>query len=119
VLGRERTIDWFRQCVEHRQPPAASGQTVKLLRCCQVHVDPPMLAIETETPLLLSESYRRYLRNSAHDFFGLDGVPLRIAFRDELELRTDEDLVRHGGIMDPEALVAKAKAQAALEAGED
>lgn len=119
IVGRERIIEWFRQCVEHRQPPAASGQSVKLLRCCQVHVDPPMFAIETETPLLLSESYRRYLRNSAHDFFNLEGVPLRIAFRDELELRTDEDLIRHGGVMDPIALAWIEKARKALEAGEN
>lgn len=110
IVGRERIIEWFRQCVEHRQPPATSGQAVKLLRCCQVHTDPPMFAIETETPDLIAESYRRYLRNSATDFFGFDGVPLRIAFRDKFELRTDEELERFGGVLDAAAIAAKERA---------
>ena len=102
VLGREPLIDWFQSCVQHRQPPSASGQAIRLLRCCQVHVDPPMLAIETKTPDLVVEAYRRYLRHSAIKRFKLEGIPLRIAFRDTLELRTDEDLILHGGVLDPQ-----------------
>ena len=105
IFGRERVIEWFRQCVEHRQPPGNGGRVVRLKRCCQVQVDPPMLAVETETPELVVESYRRFLRHSAHEFFKLEGVPLRISFRDKLELRSDEDLQLHGGVLDEEAKV--------------
>lgn len=97
VLGREKVIEYFEEALRIQKPPYAHGHPVVLKRCCQVHVDPPMLAFETENPDLVSESYRRFLRAKAIEYFDLGGVPLRIAFRDRLELRTDEDLARFGG----------------------
>ncbi len=97
VLGRERVIAYFEEALKVQQPPYAHGHPVVLQRCCQVHVDPPMLAFETENPDLVAPAYRRYLRARAIEYFDIGGVPLRIAFRDKLELRTDEDLARFGG----------------------
>lgn len=97
VLGREKVIEYFDQALKIQKPPYSHGHPVTLNRCCQVHVDPPMLAFETDNPDQVAESYRRYLRAKAIEFFDLGGVPLRIAFRDKLELRTDEDLARFGG----------------------
>lgn len=97
VLGRENVIKYFDDCLDTQKPPHAHGHPIVLDRCCQVHVDPPMLAFETENPDLVAESYRRFLRARAIERFGLAGVPLRIAFRKKLELRTDEDLLRYGG----------------------
>ena len=97
ILGRENVIEWFKQALEAQTPPYAQGHPIVLTRCCQVHADPPMLAFETENPDLVAESYRRYLRARAIETFGLAGVPLRISFRQRLELRTDEDLARFGG----------------------
>jgi len=97
VLGREKVIAYFEEALKIQKPPYAHGHPVILTRCCQVHVDPPMLAFETENPNLVTSAYRRYLRARAIDYFDLGGVPLRIAFRDRFELRTDEDLARFGG----------------------
>jgi GTP-binding protein len=97
VLGREKVIEYFDEALRIQKPPYAHGHPITLTRCCQVHVDPPMLAFETENPDLVSEAYRRFLRARAIEFFDIGGVPLRIAFRDKLELRTDEDLARFGG----------------------
>lgn len=97
VLGRERVIAYFEEALKIQKPPYAHGHPVILTRCCQVHVDPPMLAFETENPDLVTSAYRRYLRARAIEYFDLGGVPLRIAFRDRFELRTDEDLARFGG----------------------
>jgi len=97
ILGREKVIEYFKECLDTQSPPYAHGRPVILTRCCQVHVDPPMLAFETETPDLVAESYRRFLRARAIERFHLAGVPLRISFRKRLELRTDEDLARFGG----------------------
>jgi len=98
VLGREQVIEYFLQATEHQKPPHSHGRPVRLTRCCQVTVDPPMLAFETDSPKDVTESYRRYLRARAIDYFDLAGVPLRISFRSKLELRTDEDLARFGDL---------------------
>jgi GTP-binding protein len=97
IIGRDNVIEYFRDALAAQAPPYAHGHPIKLTRCCQVHVDPPMLAFETENPDLVSESYRRFLRARAIDRFDLAGVPLRISFRKQLELRLDEDMVAHGG----------------------
>ena len=97
IMGRDNVIEYFREALSAQTPPYAHGHPVILTRCCQVHVDPPMLAFETENPDLVADSYRRFLRARAIDRFDLAGVPLRISFRQKLELRLDEDMVAHGG----------------------
>jgi len=103
IMGRDNVIEYFQQAIGAQAPPYAHGHPVRLTRCCQVHVDPPMLAFETENPDLIAESYRRFLRARAIEYFDLAGVPLRISFRQRLELRLDDDLARFGGILPPPA----------------
>lgn len=98
VLGRDNVIEYFLKATDHQKPPHSHGRPVRITRCCQVTCDPPMLAFETDSPDDVAESYRRYLRQRAIDHFNLAGVPLRIAFRTKLELRTDEDLARFGDL---------------------
>lgn len=105
IIGRENVIAYFQEAIGAQAPPYAHGHPVRLTRCCQVHVDPPMLAFETENPDLVAESYRRFLRARAVERFDLAGVPLRISFRQKLELRLDEDLARFGGIPSDSASV--------------
>jgi GTP-binding protein len=95
VFGREKVIEYFENCLVSQSPPHVNGKLIRLKRCCQVHVDPPMLAFETDNPDMIPESYRRFLRTRAIEKFELTGVPLRIAFRDRLELRSDEDLMKY------------------------
>lgn len=101
VLGRDNVIEYFRAAAEQQKPPHAHGRPVLITRCCQVTVDPPTLAFETENPDDVAEAYRRYLRARAIEFFDLAGVPLRISMRSRLELRTDEDLARFGDLAEP------------------
>ena len=96
VLGRDNVIEYFRLATEKQKPAHQHGHPVIITRCCQVMVDPPTLAFEVDQPEEIQESYRRYLRARAIDYFDLAGVPVRIAFRNRLELRTDEDLARFG-----------------------
>lgn len=109
VLGRDNVIEYFRMATEKQKPAHAHGHPVIITRCCQVMVDPPTLAFEVEQPDEIAESYRRYLRARAIDYFDLAGVPVRIAFRDRLELRTDEDLARFGDL--PEGYVSPTSEQ--------
>ncbi|MCB9497674.1 MAG: ribosome biogenesis GTPase Der [Fibrobacteria bacterium] len=98
VFGRDNVIEYFQQAATAQKPPHSHGRPVQITRCCQVTVDPPTLAFETENPDDVMESYRRYLRARAIEFFNLAGVPLRISMRTKLELRTDEDLARFGDL---------------------
>ncbi len=92
ILGRDEVIKWFEEAIAKHAHPYTTKGAVMLKRCCQVMVKPPALAFEVSRPELVTESYIRYLRRQAHDYFGLEGVPLRIWFRDRFQLRTDEEL---------------------------
>ncbi len=101
ILGREEVIKWFEETVAKHPHPYTTKGAVMLKRCCQVMVKPPALAFEVSRPELVSESYIRYLRRQAHEYFGLEGVPLRIWFRDRFQLRTDEELEAYLRLKNP------------------
>lgn len=92
VLGRENVIRFFEETVSKHPHPTTSAGPVILERCCQVMVNPPALAFEVNHPERVVESYVRYLRRQAYEFFGLKGAPVRIWFRSRFKLRTDEEL---------------------------
>jgi GTP-binding protein len=92
ILGRENVIRFFQETVETYPHPNTSQGPARLMRCCQVMVDPVALAFEVSHPERVLPSYVRYLRRKALEFFDLKGVPLRIWFRSRFQLRTDEEL---------------------------
>jgi len=92
VLGRDNVIRYFEETVETYPHPNTPQGPARLLRCCQVMVDPVALAFEVSHPERVLPSYVRYLRRKAYEFFDLKGVPLRIWFRSRFQLRTDEEL---------------------------
>ena len=92
ILGREKVIEFFREAMETHPHPGTSQGPVNLSRCCQVMIDPVALAFETSHPKRVLPSYVRYLRRRAMEYFDLQGVPVRIWFRDRFQLRTDEEL---------------------------
>jgi GTP-binding protein len=92
VLGREKVIEFFQEAVEKYPHPHTSQGPARMLRCCQVMIDPPALAFEISHPERVMPSYTRYLRKKAMEFFDLKGVPLRIWYRSRFQLRTDEEL---------------------------
>jgi GTP-binding protein len=55
-------------------------------------VEPPVISIETRTPELVDESYKRFLMKRFFEEFQLMGAPLRLNFDQKLILRKDEDL---------------------------
>jgi GTP-binding protein len=95
VLGRDNVIRFFEETVSKHPHPATSAGPVILERCCQVLVNPPALAFEVSHPERVQESYVRYLRRQAYDFFPLEGAPVRIWFRSRFKLRSDEDLLSY------------------------
>ena len=64
-------------------PPAIKGKNLKIKYVTQVHHSPPIFAFYTNYPDLFPISYKRYLENQLRDTFNLEGVPIRISFRNK------------------------------------
>jgi len=96
VLGRERLSEVFRLAVNNRPHPMKRSKPVRLDRACQIIVNPPVVAIETNHPDLVDEGYKRYLLKILFEEFQLLGAPLRLNFTTQLDLRKDEELEYFG-----------------------
>lgn len=92
VLGRDNVAQAFAKFIEENPVPSQNARTVQLTRACQIMVEPPVIAIETRTPDLVAESYKRYLMKKFFEEFQLQGAPLRLNFDMKLTLRKDEEL---------------------------
>lgn len=92
VLGRDRVAESFANFLQEKAPPSHNGRVVSLTRACQIMVEPPVIDIETRTPDLVDESYKRYLLKKFYGEFQLQGAPLRLNFDRKLTLRKDEEL---------------------------
>lgn len=92
VLGRDNVATAFARFLEENPVPSQNARSVQLTRACQIMVEPPVIAIETRTPDLVAESYKRYLLKKFYEEFQLQGAPLRLNFDMKLTLRKDEEL---------------------------
>ena len=96
VLGRERLSEVFQKAVGERPHPMRKSKPVRIERACQIIVNPPVIAIETNHPDLVDEGYKKYLLKILFEEFQLQGAPLRLNFVTHLELRKDEELEQFG-----------------------
>jgi GTPase len=68
--------------IQQKNPPALkSGRVIKIKYCTQISIRPPTFIFFTNLVGDFSESYERYIVNSMRDEFKLEGVPLRIIFK--------------------------------------
>ena len=63
------------------QPPAVGGKRVRILYGAQVGVNPPRIALFSNYPHLIKESYRKFLENQIREAFGFQGVALSLVFK--------------------------------------
>ena len=71
----------LREIILHYPPPSTKGKEIKLNYITQVSSAPPLIAIFSNHPDLIGESYKRYVENQLRESFDLHGVPVRISFR--------------------------------------
>ena len=71
----------LRKIYSNYKPPAIKGKEIKLNYITQVSQSPPLIAIFSNHPELIPESYKRYLDNHLRKEFNFTGIPLRISFR--------------------------------------
>lgn len=67
--------------IEKNPPKSSSPKEIKIKYIAQVKVRPPVIAFFCNEPLLVQESYRRYLANKLRVHFGFEGVPLTLSFK--------------------------------------
>jgi GTP-binding protein len=72
---------WLEGHVAAHPPPAPGGRRIKLRYMTQVKARPPSFVAFCSRAQDLPESYTRYLVNGLRRDFGLDGVPIRFAYR--------------------------------------
>jgi GTP-binding protein len=66
--------------VERNGPPQKPGEEVKLLYASQIGTAPPTLAIVSNRPDEVPESYQRYLAHGFREAWPFTGSPLRLKF---------------------------------------
>jgi GTP-binding protein len=66
--------------IERNAPPQKPGEEVKLLYASQIAIAPPTLAIVSNRPDEVPESYQRYLAHGFREAWPFTGSPLRLKF---------------------------------------
>lgn len=66
--------------IERNAPPQKPGEEVKLLYASQIATAPPTLAIVSNRPDEVPESYQRYLAHGFREAWPFTGSPLRLKF---------------------------------------
>jgi GTP-binding protein len=86
AAGRERRVPTaevnkvLATLIERNAPPQKPGEEVKLLYASQIATAPPTLAIVSNRPDEVPESYQRYLVHGFREAWPFTGSPLRLKF---------------------------------------
>ena len=77
--------DIINEAVILNQPPSDKGNRLKIFYGTQVATRPPKFVIFINKKKLMHFSYERYLENQIRQYFGFDGVPIILEFRERGE----------------------------------
>jgi GTP-binding protein len=72
----------FKEIVDSRPPPSFRGKFIKFYYITQVAAKPPSFKIIVNHPEGVGVSYERYIHNKLREYFGFEGTPLKIFFRE-------------------------------------
>lgn len=62
-------------------PRSRSGKEIKIKYITQVKEKPPVFAFFCNNPILIEDTYRRFLENRIREHFGFAGSPIRLTFK--------------------------------------
>ena len=80
-ISTARINKWLNIIQQRNPPPLKSGRVIKIKYCTQVNVRPPTFVFFTNLLGDFNDSYKRYLLNNLREEFDLNGVPLRLMFK--------------------------------------
>ena len=69
--------------IENYPPPALKGKHVKIKYITQLPTHTPTFAFFCNLPQYIKEPYERYLENKLRSHFNLEGVPVKLIFRNK------------------------------------
>ena len=80
-LSTKKLNEWLEKSVRNYPPPAAQGKSIKIKFVEQVQYSPPIFALFSNYPKLISIQYLRYLHNQLRDSFDLKGITIKFSLR--------------------------------------
>ena len=69
------------QAIRENRPPATRGRDVTIKYATQIRHNPPVIAMFSNYPKMIPDSYQRYLEKRIRTAFGFEGVPLTMVFK--------------------------------------
>lgn len=72
------------------QPPMIKNRRLKFYYMTQVGVNPPEFVVFVNYPDAVHFSYQRFLFNMVREYFGFEGVPMKMHFRGRSEKKKDQ-----------------------------
>jgi len=73
---------FFEQVLLTHPPPTSGGRAPRLFFITQAETSPPLFVVVASDPTRLATSYRRYVANKLRSAFGLEGVPVRVKYKE-------------------------------------
>jgi GTP-binding protein len=73
---------FFEQVLETHPPPTHGGRAPRLFFITQAETAPPLFVVIASDPAKIHFSYRRYVANQLRKAFGLEGVPVRVKYKE-------------------------------------
>ncbi|MGF1551714.1 MAG: ribosome biogenesis GTPase Der [Paracoccaceae bacterium] len=80
-VSTSKLNDWLALMLDAHPPPAPGGRRIRIRFITQVKARPPSFVAFCSRAEALDAAYARYLVNGLRRDFGLDGVPIRLAWR--------------------------------------
>lgn len=74
--------DIINEAIMVNQPPTDKGRQAKIYYTTQTGIKPPKFVLFMKNRDLMHFSYARYLENQIRYYFGFEGVPIRIDFKE-------------------------------------
>ncbi len=74
--------DIINEAIMINQPPSDKGRQAKIYYTTQTSVKPPKFLVFMKNKDLMHFSYTRFLENQIRSYFGFEGVPIRIDFKE-------------------------------------
>jgi GTP-binding protein len=81
-VGTAELNRFFEQVLETHPPPTHGGRAPRLFFITQAETAPPLFVVIASDPEQLHFSYRRYVANQIRKTFDLDGVPVRVKYKE-------------------------------------
>lgn len=73
--------DTIEKILKERPLPVKRGRQLKIQYAVQVKSNPPVFKFFMNNPQELPPNYRRFLENKLREYFGFEGVPITMVFR--------------------------------------